>query len=79
LVSAAILRASFLLFTSDINADENHIKIPYWSTIEAKDACLQSTKELLPYRIKLEDCLGQSRCLWLWLNHLDEFDIEHAI
>ena len=79
LVSSAILRASFLGFTSDIDADGNQIKISYWTTIEAKDAWLQSTKDLLPYRIKLEDCLGQSGCLWPWLNKLDESDIENII
>ena len=79
LVSAATLCASFLGFTSDINADGNHIKISHWSTIEAKDACLQLTKNLLPYRRKLEDYLGQSSCLWLWLSRLDESDVEQVI
>ncbi len=79
LVSAAILRASFLGFTSDIDADENHVKISYWSAIEAKDAWQQSTKDLLPNRINLEDYLGLSGCLWPWINHLDESDIEQVI
>ena len=40
---------------------------------------LGQPQDLLPYRRKLEDYLGQSSCLWLWLSRLDESDVEQVI
>lgn len=76
LVSAASLRSSFLGFTSDTDSYDEPIKVVYWTTHEAMTSWLTQTKDLLPYRIKLDDCLGPSGCLWPWLNRLDEADVE---
>ena len=76
LVSAATMRGSFLGFTSDEDGEGNAIKIAYWTTYQANRDWIKATKDLLPYRIQLENCLGPSGCLWPWLNRLEVSDIE---
>jgi len=76
LVSAATLRSAFLGFTSDSDSYERPIKVAYWTTHEAMCEWLEGSKDLLPHRIKMSDCLGPHGCLWPWLNRLDEADIE---
>lgn len=79
LVSSATLRSSFLGFTSDVDSYEAPITVVYWTTHNAMTDWLKNTKDLLPYRIRLDSCLGPSGCLWPWLNRLDEHDVEMKI
>lgn len=79
LISAATLRASFLGFTSDVDADNNSVKIAYWTTHQAMWDWIDATRDLLPYRIEIDNCLGLTGCLWPWLNRLDEADVELKI
>lgn len=75
LVSAATMRSGFLGFSSDVDANGNPVKISYWETHKALQDWLAATQDLLPFRIKLDDCLGPSGCLWPWQNRLDETDV----
>ncbi len=79
LVAAATLRSSFLGFTSDNESYERPIKVAYWTTHDAMWDWLNSTKDLLPYRIQLDDCLGPHGCLWPWLNRLDVRDVDRDV
>jgi len=79
LASAASLRSSFLGFVSDTDSYEEPILVTYWTTHKSMGDWLNATRDLLPYRIKLEDCLGPSGCLWPWLNRLEETDIDMRI
>ena len=79
LASAATLRSSFLGFTTDRDSYDAPIMVAYWTTHDAMWDWLNATKDLLPYRVKLDDCLGPSGCLWPWLNRLDETDVEMKI
>ncbi len=79
LVSAATLKSSFLGFTSDFDSYERPIRVAYWATHDAMWDWLETTRDLLPHRIQLDDCLGPYGCLWPWLNRLDETDVVQKI
>lgn len=79
LASAATLKSSFLGFTTDTHTYDRPIRVAYWTTHEAMWEWLNGTRDLLPHRISLDDCLGPSGCLWPWLNRLDETDVVQEI
>jgi len=79
LVSSATMRSAFLGFSSDVDADGNPVKVSYWESHKAMQDWLRATQDLLPFRIKLEHCLGPSGCLWPWQNRLNETDVMRKI
>jgi len=77
MASEAMMKPGFLGFSADEDADGRPVRVTYWETLADLKAWTTGVRDLLPYRIKTEDCLGPTTgCLWPWLDETVTEDID---
>jgi len=72
ITALAMILHGFVGFRDDVATGNRPVKIVYWRTYRTMATWKRSCADLIPHRIKFEDCIASEGCLWQWLGHIEE-------
>ena len=78
MISTAMLLAGFIGFTDDVAEADQPVKIIYWRTFHGMRTWRRTARDLLPYRIDIDNCVASEGCHWKWFEKTEISD-GHAI
>lgn len=76
LVSTAMLLSGFVGFADDTAAFGRPVKLVYWRTFHAMRAWRRTARDLMPYRIMIDNCIASEGCHWRWFDEEREAPVE---
>lgn len=72
ITALAMILHGFVGFRDDVAAGGRPVKIVYWRTYRSMAAWKKTCADLIPHRVKFDDCVASEGCLWHWLDDLDQ-------
>ncbi len=72
ITSLAMILHGFVGFRDDVAAGGRPVKIVYWRTYRAMRAWMKTCADLIPHRVRFDECVAAEGCLWQWLDDTDQ-------
>lgn len=68
MLSLAMMLTGFVGFRDDAAAENRRVRIVFWKDYATMKAWEKTARDLVPHRIRVEDCIASEGCLWQWLD-----------
>ena len=79
MLSLAMILSGFIGFRDDHASKNRRVRIVFWKNYQAMKAWEQTARQLMPHRVRFEDCIANEGCLWQWLDDGSEISIAPII
>ena len=79
MLSLAMVLTGFLGCRDDRLDDGRIVRIVFWKNYQTMKAWERTASELIPHRVRFQDCIASEGCLWRWLDDGGETSVAPII
>ena len=68
MLSLAMILTGFVGCRDDRSEDNRIVRILFWKNYQTMKAWERTATDLIPHRVRVQDCIASEGCLWQWLD-----------